>query len=239
MSDLTIVALCFKPNSLNQGYILKMAKNIVKKILNGIKIIWNFIWKGESIWSFLAFLLFAFIVVKFLVYPTLNLAMATTHPIVAVISGSMDHGIDKNGYLCGSKVNDYQKSLQNYWEVCGLWYEKNGISFSEFETYPFKNGFSKGDVLIIRGISKEKYEIGDVIVFWADQEYPLIHRLINISKDYNTFSTKGDHNYAQLESEKEIDKSKLLGKAIFKIPYLGYIKILIYDLFSSFLGVFR
>jgi signal peptidase I len=216
-----------------------MAKdNIAKTLLKGIRKFWNFIWKGESIWSFLAFLLFAFIIVKFVVYPTLNFAMATSHPIVAVISGSMDHSLDNNGYLCGSKIDNYTQSLSNYWDVCGLWYEKNGISYEDFERYPFKNGFSKGDVLIVKGISKEKYEIGDVIVFWADQEYPLIHRLVDVSSNGQIFSTKGDHNYAQLESEKEIDQSKLLGKAIFKIPYLGYIKIVLFDLFNWLLGVF-
>jgi len=213
--------------------------NVARKIGIGAKKFWEFIWKGESIWSFLAFLLFAFLMVKFVIYPTLNLVMATSHPIVAVISGSMDHGLDKNGYLCGSKASNYTNSLSNYWDFCGLWYENIGISYDEFSNYPFKNGFSKGDVLIVRGVSPKDYKVGDVIVFWADQEYPLIHRLVNISSDYKTFSTKGDHNYAQLESEKRIDQSQLLGKAILKIPYLGYIKILLYDSFNWFLGVFR
>jgi len=59
-----------------------------KKIL---KKTWWFIWESDSIWSWIVNIILAFVIIKFLVYPGLGFAMQTSHPIVAVVSGSMEH----------------------------------------------------------------------------------------------------------------------------------------------------
>ena len=63
---------------------MKEFKSILHKV-------WYFIWESDSIWSWIINIILAFIIIKFLVYPGLGFALGTSHPIVAVVSGSMEH----------------------------------------------------------------------------------------------------------------------------------------------------
>ena len=63
-----------------------------KKDLNSTwKKVWHFIWEDNSIWSWIVNIILAFILIKFIVYPGLGLALGTSYPIVAVVSNSMEH----------------------------------------------------------------------------------------------------------------------------------------------------
>lgn len=85
--------------------------------------------------------------------------------------------------------------------------------------------FEKGDILIIQGISPERLEIGDVIVFSVPgKSVPIVHRIIKKNAD-GTFQTQGDANSGQLSFEKSIKEEQIYGKMIFKIPKLGWVKI--------------
>ena len=55
------------------------------------KKIWDFIWHDDSFASWIVNVLIAFVVVKFLIYPGLGYILDTPFPIVAVVSGSMEH----------------------------------------------------------------------------------------------------------------------------------------------------
>ena len=97
--------------------------------------------------------------------------------------------------------------------------------------------------MILRGIEPKKIDVGNVIVFDGFRGDPIIHR--TIKKWYgNTryhFTTKGDHNKGIDRiniREDNIDESRVLGKAIFRIPYLGYIKIWFVDLVNLIKTVF-
>lgn len=149
--------------------------------------------------------------------------MGTPMPIVAVISSSMEH---------------HGENWQNNPAYCSVgyciqeeWYIEKGIAPAEFENFPFKNGFDKGDIMIIIGKKPDKIKIGDVIVFEAENSYPIIHRVVEIKRNGEEiiFETKGDNNPAQIITvnlnEKYISESKVKGVAKVKIPYLGYIKI--------------
>ena len=82
----------------------------IKKIL---KKTWWFIWESNSIWSWIVCILLAFIIIKFLVYPGLGLALGTSHPIVAVVSNSMEHD-GKFDYWWESKaICDNKQCTQN------------------------------------------------------------------------------------------------------------------------------
>jgi len=67
---------------------------------------------------------------------------------------------------------------------------------------------------------------------------PIVHRIVKIND--KIIQTKGDHNEDQLTSnnnvyktdETNINNDQLIGKVIFKIPYLGWFKIWITDLFN-------
>lgn len=203
-----------------------------------LKKVWNFIWNDDSLASWIVNIILAFIIIKFIFYPVIGLILGTTHPIVAVVSGSMEHGFTKEEfyagagntetfyYMCGKRINeDKRVNFDVFWQECGPWYEEKGISKEQFSDFKMKNGFNKGDIIVL--ISKKSIKIGDVAVFWSDRPYPIIHRIIMESEE--GYMTKGDHNEADDGFVKE---ENIVGKALFKIPYLGWIKIWFVEIIS-------
>jgi signal peptidase I len=104
-------------------------------------------------------------------------------------------------------------------------YSDYGLGIENTSSWIFKHGFSKGDIIFI--VRPSNIKIGDVIVFNAGQRNPIIHRVINISDDF--YTTKGDHNYGFLPYEKKISQEQIMGKAIFRVPYIGWIKLIFFD----------
>ncbi len=157
-----------------------------------------FLKDDTSVLSWFANLLIAFVVIKFIIYPLLGFLFGASLPVVAVVSSSMDHGV-VDGVICG-KTPDSVKGFDGYWEQCGAWYEQRGITKEEFRSYAFRSGFNKGDIMVILGPSRAAIDQGDVLVFNAAQQYPIIHRVVNISSDAGGvyYQTKGDHNSAQI-----------------------------------------
>jgi signal peptidase I len=219
-------------------------KVIKKDIKLGFKKFWHFIWNEDSIWSWIVNILIAFILIKFIIYPGIGLLLGTNLPVVAVISESMEHGTTKvcqirsytgvctkyydNKYEVCGKIFDKRKSLafDDYWSTCGKFYENVSITKEDFKTYPMRNGFNKGDIIVLRGVTYDNLQIGDVLVFQSKLAYPVIHRVIEKN---DMIQTKGDHNQAQIYNaevnERYILKDQIIGKAWIKIPYLGYVKI--------------
>jgi len=194
----------------------------IKKILGNI---WYFIWESNSIWSWIVNILLAFVIIKFLVYPGLGFALGTSHPIVAVVSSSMEHD--------GNFEKWWQSPAACTEEACtqDAYYNEFNITKKQFLTFKFKNGFNKGDIIVLTGRPPEKIKAGDVIVFRNKRPDPIIHRVINKSEEDGIyyFQTKGDHNSASVKSllldETKIPEDEIIGKAVFRIPYLGWIKI--------------
>lgn len=206
--------------------------------------IWYFIWEDDSVLSWILNVLIAFVLIKFIVYPGIGFAFDTSHPIVAVVSGSMEHKTvhpcilsDAQGcvkqnediyWMCSKQYNDKQRvDFDFFWNECGTWYEERNIKKDQFEDFRFKNGFNTGDIIFIKGASAEDIEIGDVIVFEAGKAYPIIHRVVEkkLENDELVFMTKGDHNPTAGSDDKNITEDKIIGKATMRIPYLGWIKI--------------
>ncbi len=203
------------------------------------KRVWYFLWEEESIWSWLANILIAFLVIKFIFYPLLGLALSTSSPVVAVVSGSMDHDLDRSKAICGLGVeSNYGATLDNYWDACGRWYEANNITKQEFNSFRFPNGFNRGNIIVIYGSNPKNIDIGDVIVFTKNQPLPIIHRVVGKWQERGTyyFKTKGDHNNDSSPAigETKISEKEVLGKAVFRIPYLGYIKIWFIEIINLF-----
>jgi len=192
---------------------------------------WKWLWESESIWSYIVFLILVFIIVKFIFLPGLGLLMGTKLPLAIVESSSMEHHalkLDGNGFsICGKYLDGYQYlDSDKYWEICGEWYEDNtNITKEEFESFKFKNGFRKGDLMIIVG--KETVDVGDVMIFDSGRSYPIIHRVVSL----NPLQTKGDHNGAQLAEEMDINKEQIMGVAVGRVPYIGWIKLFFVELF--------
>ncbi len=164
---------------------------------------WYFIWKDNSVLSWIVNLILAFILVKFLIYPGLGLLLGTTHPLVAVVSGSMEHDV----------------SFNQWWEQNKGWYEPRGISKQNFIDFKFTNGFNKGDIMVLTG---GNVEVGDVIVYPSNPD-PIIHRVYFIGRDEDGmyYMTKGDHNAI----DDAVKIRTVIGQAGLRIPLLGYIKI--------------
>ena len=203
------------------------------KIRHHTKRAWNFFWNDDSIWSWLANILVAFLLIRFVVYPLLGIVLGTSFPIVAVVSESMEHGLHNN-LLCGRNFDNFKESFDNYWDVCGKWYEDRSITKEQFQTFSFRNGFDKGDVIILWRANKNNLNIGDILVFKSSLPQPIIHRIVKISeKDGQTYyQTKGDHNSDSIpgsSGEIDISQDRLLGKGVLRIPYLGWLKILFVD----------
>ena len=57
-----------------------------------------------------------------------------------------------------------------------------------------------------------------------ERQIPVVHRLIAKNPD-GTFQTRGDANSGQLPFEKNIEPSRIHGRSIATIPYLGWVKI--------------
>lgn len=206
--------------------------------------IWHFIWYDDSLLSWAVNIVLAYLIIQFLVYPFLSLLFGTSLPVVAVISCSMDHDYTNCGnrrsldVLCG-EIGSGPTNTDEYWAVCGEFYEERGISQNTFSEFPLKNGFKKGDVIVLRGVEPENVEVGDVLVFMAQRAYPIIHRVVELNED-GSFQTKGDHNPTQIIDsgldETNIVPQAIIGKGFFRIPYVGYVKILAVDALNFLVG---
>jgi len=219
---------------------------MTNKSFRDIKKAWNWIWKSDSFLSWIVALALIFVFVKFIFFPALSLLMGTSLPLAGVESSSMDHQIVKgdNGRfnLCGNSYSEKEYlDFDEYWEECGKWYEDNEITKEEFSRFSLKNGFKKGDIIVVWGRFEPK--LGDVIIFEANKESlaprPIIHRIVKIN---DKIETKGDHNAQQLKisnniyktDETKIGEDQLVGKALFKIPFLGWPKIWLVEFFQLF-----
>ena len=149
----------------------------------------------------------------------LNMVLGNSTPLVAVMSTSM--------------VHDWTTP-----KVYTEWMITNGIYSDKMDSFPFKNGFNKGDVLMIAAAkAPEGIKVGDVIVFNADRKYPIIHRVIAILPASGGeaggyyYMTKGDHNPVPdswITTYNEIE-----GKAVFRVPYIGFIKVVPVEIWDS------
>ena len=185
-----------------------------------LKQIWNYLWHGEGALSWVVTFAVAFILVKFVLLPVGGLVLGTSFPVVAVVSSSMEHpgGFDV------------------WWEKQHAWYETRGITKEIFLTYPQRQGFNKGDVMVLFGTDFNTIIQGDVVVFWGKHTQPIIHRVVN--RTDMLLTTKGDNNlytFPELGEDKN-SQTKYLGRAVLRVPYAGWPKIWAVELFRVFTG---
>lgn len=160
--------------------------------------------------SFIVTLLLAFVIIKFVFFPGLSFISGTSLPLVIVESCSMYH---------------HEAGLEKTFE--SPVYSDYGISLEDTGDWDFQNGLNKGDVVFVIGVDGP--EVGDVIIFNGEAVHPLIHRVV---KDDLSYATKGDNyktNSRQLNSEKEIKEEQIIGKALFKIPFVGWAKLIFFE----------
>jgi len=173
--------------------------------------------KEDSWPSFFVGLLIALIVIKLVIFPSLSLISGFSfddilsgraQPLVIVESCSMYHQFDLDQIVQNKIYSDY------------------GLNYSNTSNWVLKGGFTKGDIIFV--ISPKNLKIGDVLIFNAGQTNPIIHRVINID-GAGKVTTKGDNNFGLLDAEKKISEEQFVGKAVFKIPAIGWIKLIFFD----------
>jgi len=185
--------------------------------------VWYFIWEDNSLASWLVNIVLAFVLVKFVIYPGLGLMLGTSYPVVAVVSGSMEH--DK-------------QSFDNWWQQNLNWYSEQGIEKEQFQDFHFHNGFNEGDIMVLFGFKPENIKTGHVIVYEQHPDYPpVIHRVVSEEQENaeTVFITKGDHN--KIPDKEKVSQEKILGKAVIRIPYLGWVKIMFTNLVKTLINI--
>ncbi|MEK6898626.1 MAG: hypothetical protein AABW79_00840 [Nanoarchaeota archaeon] len=171
---------------------------------------WVFL-KEDTWQSWLVSLVLVFLFIKFVFFPVLTLISGAPLPLVVVESCSMYHeyGFDK------------------WWEQNGVLYEQYEIDKQTFESFSFLNGLNKGDIVFVWGV--DDIELGDVIIFNSNYKYPLIHRVVEL----DNIGTKGDHNPGQLSAETDINEEQVLGRAVGRVPALGWVKLIFFEGFKD------
>ena len=167
---------------------------------------WKLYWKDDTILSYIFFFIVTYLVLKFVLFPSF-LFVTGLSDVTAVMSGSMKHD---------ERINE------TYYE----WMIDKGYTLEEMEDFPFSKGLNIGDIVFVKDTrSPEEITVGDVIVFYNPRGYSIIHRVVFEGND--TFTTKGDANLKSDYYEFDIPFEYVKGKAIFKIPLLGYPRVLL------------
>ncbi len=196
--------------------------NIKKGVKKIWKKFWFMFWKEDSFKGWIFSLIVLLIFFQLIFFPGLRLLTGSPLPLAIVESCSMYH------------EHNFFSSFDSWWERNEDKYNELGITKEEFEKFPFKRGFGKGDILLTINANPEELEIGEIILFNANQKNPVIHRIINIKETENgkIFSTIGDNNNQQLSVEKEITEKNIIAKAKVRIiPYAGWIKLIFFEPF--------
>lgn len=171
---------------------------------------WKFL--NEDTWqSWLVSLILIILIIKLIFFPTLSFITQTPLPLVVVESCSMYH----------------ESNFEGWWEKNQEWYENEGITKEQFEKFSFKSGLNKGDIIFVWG--RGNYNLGNIIIFnTPEHNRPIIHRIISL----NPTETKGDHNPSQASFETNVPQENIVGKSLFKIPLVGWVKLIFFEPFQ-------
>ncbi|MCY0868065.1 MAG: signal peptidase I [Desulfurococcus sp.] len=102
----------------------------------------------------------------------------------------------------------------------------------------------EGDIVFLKSASPGDIRVGDVVVYTTPRGELVIHRVIGVVVDHETntyyYRTEGDNNVIEdlpnYERGLGVPYSRIVGKVVefngyvFKIPYLGYITLLLRSL---------
>ena len=86
--------------------------------------------------------------------------------------------------------------------------------------------FMTGSLVYVQEIDTSELEVGDVITFYQDEKTIVTHRIIEKVamggvQGGVAYRTKGDAN--EMEDANLVTPDNVIGKAMFAIPYLGYL----------------
>lgn len=170
-----------------------------------------------------------FLVIIFLVLGVPYLISGLWPPFVSVISGSMEPNINQGDMILVESQDRFNESDTF-----------NGVETSQMDEGNLEFG-RQGDVIVYRPDGKRTVPvIHRVITYvekgedWTDDVRPdklptqSCERLVNCPAPNSGFITLGDNNvkYDQAgEISKPVKNEWIIGRAKYRIPYLGWIKI--------------
>jgi len=175
-----------------------------------LKQFWKFL-RSDSWGAMLASVLIAIILILYVFFPLLKAATGTVLPLVIVESCSMYH--EEVGFE--TTLGNNAHPLEH-------------LDLEGTKDWIFPKGLTKGDIIFV--VRPKNLKQGDVVIFSGGSAHPIIHRLVKNTEPYATF---GDNNGGQLRGEKNIQNNQLIGKSVFKIPYLGWVKLFFFDFRSN------
>lgn len=124
-----------------------------------------------------------------------------------------------------------QKSQLPYWTIIALigliavWSSTGLLGFTPtiIGSQSMQPTLNAGDITFIINAPPKTIQIGDIIQYQTTAE-PIIHRVIDKYQKggYTWFVTKGDANNAP---DQPIMETKVIGKALFTIPQLGWVSV--------------
>jgi signal peptidase I len=182
--------------------------------MNQLKQFYNYL-KKDTLDSWIVSLVLIIVFIKLIFFPGLSFVTGSPLPLVVVESCSMFHS---------TGLDEWWDSSEN-----SKWYESNDITKEEFSNSAFHNGLNKGDIIFVWG--RSSYNLGDIIIFTSQTQHPLIHRVVSLEPT----STKGDNNPTQLPNklESNIKEEQIIGKAAVRIPLIGWVKLIFFELSRS------
>ncbi len=214
----------------------------VDMLLNKVNKFHEKSWQHQAIdWAF--YIVFGFIF-AWLIYQGLGLLLQTTTPMVIVVSGSMEPVLYKGDVVvllgaAGTNIHANQVEI-NADSLKGTILAE--IAEVEYDNQkPVNIKFFNGKIIPIE-------TKGDIIVYNSNLRvnFPIIHRVVAKikAKDGYYFLTKGDNtstnNLVDQDCKRTINnvplcihstvvnENEIQGKQAFKIPFIGWIKLIIF-----------
>lgn len=100
-----------------------------------------------------------------------------------------------------------------------------GVEIYTMLSSSMEPSYRLGSVIYVKETEISELQIGDVITFRVEDDITVTHRIVGLSPDAHEssdfcFQTKGDAN--DLPDGEFVEAERIVGKAIFTIPYLCF-----------------
>lgn len=180
-----------------------------KKISKNLKNFWNYIWHGTSFTSYIVFFIVVFFFIKVILFPSIGFLLNNNYPIVAIVSGSMEHKIVPV-YSCqyesknilfglGPEKRVCTKKIFSYSQVCDVNFAqeiKTNLNYDEWWKYCgsyYEENFNLEKETFKNFDYQNGLNIGDVMLLYGKepQDIKLGEILVFVPQDKVFFETKG------------------------------------------------
>lgn len=102
----------------------------------------------------------------------------------------------------------------------GLWRMRT-IQVMSVQSGSMSPAINKGDVIVLKPLSKQMLEVGDVVSYRspANQAVIITHRVVSVETNWGLIVTKGDN---AKRADKPIAVTEVIGKVDQRVAYAGF-----------------